>query len=68
MSGWELKVISIKLPREILNIIDYLVERGVYVSRSSLIRDAIRRLLLELLKDKKIDEIFKRRFYYEYSS
>lgn len=40
--GSNMKVISIRLPDWILNLIDKLCEKGIFISRSEFIRYAIR--------------------------
>jgi len=46
MAGKNLVVISLKIPRDLLEDVDKVVKSGRYRSRSDLIRRAIRRELL----------------------
>lgn len=45
-----LRVVTVKMPVEMLVAMDWLVEQGVFSSRSELIREAVRRLLVEYIK------------------
>lgn len=40
-------VTQVRLPQGIIEEVDRLVERGLYVSKSDVVRDALRRLILE---------------------
>ena len=48
MLGRKLKTISVKLPKEVVELMDTLVKNGEYYSKSQIIRKA----LLEFLKNK----------------
>ncbi|WP_297421721.1 ribbon-helix-helix domain-containing protein [Thermococcus sp.] len=41
----KMRIISVQLPQGLVNAMDQLVRRGVYPSRSEIIREAIRELL-----------------------
>jgi len=41
----KMRIISVQLPQGLINAMDQLVRRGVYPSRSEIIREAIRELL-----------------------
>jgi Arc/MetJ-type ribon-helix-helix transcriptional regulator len=43
----KLHLIQIKLPSDMVEEIDKMIGRGFYVNRSEVIRDALRRLVLE---------------------
>ncbi len=40
-----MKIISVQLPQGLINAMDQLVKKGVYTSRSEVIREAVRELL-----------------------
>ncbi|GAB6101296.1 ribbon-helix-helix domain-containing protein [Thermococcus atlanticus] len=40
-----MKIISVQLPQGLINAMDQLVKKGVYPSRSEVIREAVRELL-----------------------
>ena len=48
MLGRKLKTISVKLPKEVVELMDTLVKNGEYYSKSQIVR----RALLEFLKNK----------------
>jgi len=52
--------ISLKLPREMLDAIDNIVQIGLYPNRSEFIREAIR-ILLRIIKEKYGIDPFTRR-------
>lgn len=43
--GIEMEVVQIRLTKNMLNIIDEMIEMGDYPSRSETIRDGVRRLI-----------------------
>ncbi|WP_461863407.1 ribbon-helix-helix domain-containing protein [Thermococcus sp.] len=40
-----MKIVSVQLPQGLINAMDQLVRKGVYPSRSEIIREAVRELL-----------------------
>ncbi len=41
----KMKIVSVQLPQGLINAMDQLVKKGVYPSRSEIIREAVRELL-----------------------
>jgi Arc/MetJ-type ribon-helix-helix transcriptional regulator len=42
-----MEVTQVRLPEGILKEVDKLIERGIYTSKSDVVRDALRKLILE---------------------
>lgn len=45
--GMTMEVTQVRLPEGILKEVDKLVHRGIYTNKSDVVRDALRRLILE---------------------
>jgi len=45
MGGSNMQIVSVQIPKSVLNAIDQLVKRGVYPNRSEVIRAALREFL-----------------------
>ncbi len=52
----KMRIISVQLPQGLVNAMDQLVRRGVYPSRSEIIREAIRELLKKELYQLETEE------------
>ncbi|ASJ10172.1 transcriptional regulator [Thermococcus sp. P6] len=52
----KMRIISVQLPRGLINAMDQLVKRGVYPNRSEIIREAIRELLKKELYQLETEE------------
>jgi Arc/MetJ-type ribon-helix-helix transcriptional regulator len=51
-----MRIISVQLPQGLINAMDQLVKKGVYPSRSEIIREAIRELLKKELYQLETEE------------
>ena len=56
MKEGKLALISVKMPLRLLEEIDDLVRKGVFVSRSEMIRQAVRHYLKHVVKGEKENE------------
>ncbi|ASA78034.1 MULTISPECIES: ribbon-helix-helix domain-containing protein [Thermococcus] len=52
----KMRIISVQLPQGLINAMDQLVKKGVYPSRSEIIREAIRELLKKELYQLETEE------------
>jgi len=52
----KMRIISVQLPQGLINAMDQLVKKGVYPSRSEIIRESIRELLKKELYQLEVEE------------
>ena len=50
-----MKIVSIKMPEELVELIDILVSTGRYTSRSEVIREAVRQLVRDYMRTNTIE-------------
>src|SRR3989338_3413721 len=53
-----MKVLQVRLPKGLEKEVDKLIKKGYYTNRSDLIRNAIRKLVLEVHKGKIQEDVF----------